>query len=156
MLDSKGQPSSCNNLSNCPRNCFSVSFYEDDKLPSRLISLIYFSTSQNLNKTGFFYIRDIFTYVSEHSLGKQLEHRSSPWKCRDTPAGWSACCPPTGIKLSTIQNVVFVQQWTGIYSPVQERCAKSRVPLSYPPPLLLYTITLPTASLLRNPYPILY
>jgi hypothetical protein len=28
------------------------------------------------------------------------------------------------------------------------------VPLSYPPPLLLYTITLPTASLVRTSYPL--
>ncbi len=40
-------------------------------------------------------------------------------------------------------------------SPVQESCAKRRVPLSYPSPLLLYTITLPTASLVRTPYPLL-
>jgi hypothetical protein len=40
-------------------------------------------------------------------------------------------------------------------SPVQERCSKRKVPLSYPPPLLLYTITLPSAILLCTPYPLL-
>jgi hypothetical protein len=38
---------------------------------------------------------------------------------------------------------------------LRREVCKEKGPLSYTPSLLLYTITLPTASLLRTPYPLL-
>ncbi len=63
---------------------------------------------------------------------------------------WQSCT-------DTLNSTLFSSELAHsvLQSPVQERCDKRRVPLSYPTPLLLYTITLPTASLVRTPYPLL-
>ncbi len=63
-------------------------------------------------------------------------------------------CNSSQYQLSTLIALAGKVQHHEHTSPVQERCAKRRVPLSYPSPLLLYTITLPTASLVRTPYPL--
>ncbi len=57
--------------------------------------------------------------------------------------------------LATLNKTGISVLYSAQYSLVQERCDKRRAPLSYPTPLLLYTITLPTASLVRTPYPLL-